>query len=180
MPTEEPTTEPTATPRPVLTFSADASADPSLIADTVVYRDDSRTAVKEYTRDEKEIIDMPAGDDYTTRKIGVLTYRGTAFRQNAAVGTVEDATQLTQVWAVETGSLKGKSRTYYGFSWANQPVIEQWARRVRQDMPLLDGKNDKTALKEVIAASLDGKIYFLDLEDGSKTREPIELGYPMR
>ena len=180
VPTEEPTPEPTATPRPVLTFSADASADPSLIADTVVYQDDSRTAVKEYTRDEKEIIDMPAGDDYTTRKIGVLTYRGTAFRQNAAVGTVEDATQLTQVWAVETGSLKGKSRTYYGFSWANQPVIEQWARRVRQDMPLLDGKNDKTALKEVIAASLDGKIYFLDLEDGSKTREPIELGYPMR
>ena len=94
--------------------------------------------------------------------------------------TLADATQLTQVWAVETGSLKGKSRTYYGFSWANQPVIEQWARRVRQDMPLLDGKNDKTALKEVIAASLDGKIYFLDLEDGSKTREPIELGYPMR
>ena len=91
----------------MLTFSADASADPSLIADTVVYQDDSRTAVKEYTRDEKEIIDMPAGDDYTTRKIGVLTYRGTAFRQNAAVGTVEDATQLTQVWAVETGSLKG-------------------------------------------------------------------------
>ena len=180
VPTEEPTPEPTATPRPVLTFSADASADPSLIADTVVYQDDSRTAVKEYTRDEKEIIDMPAGDDYTTRKIGVLTYRGTAFRQNAAVGTVEDATQLTQVWAVETGSLKGKSRTYYGFSWANQPVIEQWARRVRHDMPLLDGKNDKTALKEVIAASLDGKIYFLDLEDGSKTREPIELGYPMR
>ena len=81
---------------------------------------------------------------------------------------------------IRSGSLKGKSRTYYGFSWANQPVIEQWARRVRQDMPLLDGKNDKTALKEVIAASLDGKIYFLDLEDGSKTREPIELGYPMR
>lgn len=179
-PTEEPTAEPTATPRPVLNFSADESADPSLIADTVVYQDDSRTAVKDYTRTGSEIIDMPADDDYTTRKFGVLTYRGTAFRQNAAVGTVEDATQLTQVWAVETGSLKGKSRTYYGFSWANQPVIEQWASRVRKDMPLLDGKTDKVALKEVIAASLDGKIYFLDLEDGSKTREPIDLGYPMR
>lgn len=179
-PTEAPTEEPTATPRPALNFSAADSADPSLIADTVVYQDDSRTAVKDYTRPEAEVMDMPAGDEYTTRKIGILTYRGNAFRQNAAVGTVEDATRLTQVWAVETGSLKGKSRTYYGFSWANQPVIEQWARRVRQDMDLLAGKNDKTALKEVIAASLDGNIYFLDLEDGSKTREPIELGYPMR
>lgn len=180
VPTEAPTEAPTATPRPVLNFSADESADPSLIADTVVYQDDSRTAVKEYTRPDAEVLDMPAGDDYTTRKIGVLTYRGNAFRQNAAVGTVEDATRLTQVWSVETGSLKGKSRTYYGFAWANQPVIEQWARRVRQDMNLLAGKNDKTALKEVIAASLDGKIYFLDLEDGSQTREPIDLGYPMR
>lgn len=105
----------------MLTFSADASADPSLIADTVVYQDDSRTAVKEYTRDEKEIIDMPADDDYTTRKIGVLTYRGTAFRQNAAVGTVEDATQLTAGVGGQNRRLKGKSRTYYGFSWANQP-----------------------------------------------------------
>lgn len=180
VPTEAPTEAPTATPTPMLVFEADASADPALIANTVVYQGTSRTAVENYERPEDEVISMPAGDDYTTRKIGVLTYRGNAFRQNAAVGTVDDASQLSVLWTVETGSLKGKSKTYYGFSWGNQPVIEQWARTVRQDMTLLDGKSDKTALKEVIAASLDGKIYFLDLDDGSQTREPINLGYPIR
>ncbi len=177
--TEKPTEAPTATPTPVLVFEADESADPSLIANTVVYEGDSRTATENYQRSGKQI-NMPAGNDYMPRTFGVLTYRGNAFRQNAAVGTVENAEQLSLVWTVEGGSIKGKSRTYYGFGWANQPLIVQWSSTVRRDMTLLEGKNDKTAMKEVIAAGLDGKIYFLDLEDGSKTREVINLGYPIR
>lgn len=175
----EPTEAPTATPRPVLEFAADESADPSLIANTVVYEGDSRTATKEYVRSGKQI-NMPASDEYMTKAFGVLTYRGNAFRQNAAVGTVEDASQLSLVWTVEGGSIKAKSRTYYGFGWTNQPLIVQWPGNVRKDMTLSDGKAEKTALKEVIAAGLDGKIYFLDLEDGSQTREIINLGYPIR
>lgn len=178
-PVEEPTEAPTATPRPVLEFVADASADPSLIANTVVYEGDSRTATAEYERTGKQI-NMPASDEYMTKAFGVLTYRGNAFRQNAAVGTVEDASQLSLVWTVEGGSIKAKSRTYYGFGWTNQPLIVQWPGNVRKDMDLTDGKAEKTALKEVIAAGLDGKIYFLDLEDGSQTREVINLGYPIR
>ena len=38
---------------------------------------------------------MPAGDDYTVKKIGVLTFRGNAFRQNAAVGEIVSANGLT-------------------------------------------------------------------------------------
>ena len=37
-----------------------------------------------------------------------------------------------------------------------------------------------SALKEVIVAGLDGRIYFLDLEDGQPTRDPINVGYPMK
>ena len=35
-------------------------------------------------------------------------------------------------------------------------------------------------MKEVIVAGMDGQIYFLDLLDGSATREAIDFGYPMR
>lgn len=44
----------------------------------------------------------------------------------------------------------------------------------------MDSKRDTPALKEVIVAGLDGKIYFLDLADGQPTRDAIDVGYPMK
>jgi hypothetical protein len=45
-------------------------------------------------------------------------------------------------------------------------------------MNINQDKKKKPDLKEVIYATLDGNIYFLDLEDGKPTRTPIRTGVP--
>ena len=179
-PGEEETPEPTATPTavPPLVAEADVSADPSLITTTTIY--DGSKKVKQYTRAAKAVIHMPAGDEYTARKIGVLTFRGTAFRQNAAVGEVTNPTVLEQLWQVEAGSAKGAGVTYYGYEWTGQPAIVKWSTQVREGANIDEEKRVKSALREVIIAGVDGVIRFLDLEDGVVTRSAINLGYPMK
>lgn len=181
-PTAEPTPEPTATPEPtpeatpLLEALADDSADPALISTTVIYKDDRK--VTGYER--KEPINMPAADDYMLQPYGVMTFRGNAFRQNAATGTVENPTSLSLEWTVEAGSVAGSSRNYYGIGWTGQPVIVRWPSDIRKSMDLEQIRKDQKNLKEVIIAGMDGKIYFLDLLDGSATRDAIDFGYPMR
>ena len=172
------TPEPTQTPAPLLTAQADPSADPSLIQTTIVY--DGSKKVKQYTRAAKSMIHMPAGDDYTPQKIGVLTFRGNAFRQNASVGIVGKAAELQEVWHVEAGSAKGAGQVYYGYEWTGQPAIMKWSTQVREASNIDEEKRSKTALREVIIAGVDGVIRFLDIDDGVVTRSAINLGYPMK
>ena len=181
-PTEEPTPEPTATPEPTpvatpkLEAAAVDSADPALLSSREIYKDGKK--VSEYERSEP--INMPAGDDYLFHPFGVTTFRGNAFRQNAAVDTVENPTALTLEWTVEAGSVAGSSRTYYGIGWTGQPVIAKWPSDIRKGMNLYEERKEQKNLKEVIVAGMDGQIYFLDLLDGTATRDAIDFGYPMR
>ncbi len=182
-PTEAPTEEPTPTPEPTaepkLTAEAADSADPSLISSSKVYS--GSKVVKDYSRPTKDLIHMPVGGEYTRKeRMGILTFRKDAFRQNAAVGTVSNPTELSKVWSVEVSSARGVSTTYYGIGWTGQPAIVQWTKEVREKSQLEEGKAEKTKLKEVIIAGLDGNVYFLDLDDGTRTRNSIRLGYPMK
>ncbi len=178
-PTPEPTATPEPTPTPALTAEADEKAAPGLIATTVVYNGSKK--VKEYNRAAKEVIRMPVGWNYSRRtSYGVLTFRGNAFRTNGAVGTVEAADSLQQIWEVKTGSARGSSQTYYGTEWTGQPAIVKWTREVREGSNIDEEKRTTENLTEVIAAGADGNIRFLDLQDGSMTRNSIKLGYPMR
>ena len=177
--TPVPTPEPTATPVPKLTAEADEKADPGLISTTVVYNGTKK--VKDYSRAAKEVIHMPAGWDYVKKvQMGVLTFRGNAFRTNGAVGTVEAADSLEQIWEAKTGSARGSTTTYYGTEWTGQPAIVQWSRQVRELSNIDEAKKEKKSLREVVVAGVDGNIRFLDLDDGTLTRNSIKLGYPMR
>ena len=175
-PTATPLPEPTATPK--LTAKAGDMADPSLVSTQIIYNGTKRAS--EYTRASKEQITMPVGGEYTRQQMGVLTFRNDAFRQNAACGTVKNAASLEVAWTAEAGSIKGASQTYYGIGWVGQPAIVKWSKEVRELSDIYDGKKEKTGLKEVIVAGLDGTIYFLDLSDGTNTRNIIRLGYPMK
>ena len=182
-PTEPPTPEPTAEPEPteaaaLMTVQAHESADPALIAESVVYNGTSK--VENYNRAVEDVIRMPAGENYTTRPYGVMTFRGDAFRRNAAVGNVGDISTMTLKWTAEAGSVKGSSSTYYGIGWTGQPAIIKWSKEVRAATNMVEDKKNTAALKEVIVAGLDGYIYFLDLADGQPTRQAINLGYPMK
>ena len=174
VPSDEP-----ASGKLVITYTENSS--PKLIAESVIY--DGGKKLNSYQREGEDAINMPAGDEYTPRAYGVLTFRNDAFRQNAASGTVGDVelTTLSTKWRTPAGSVRGSgSTTYYGIGWAGQPAIVKWTKEVREISNINAEKCDTSALKEVIIAGEDGRIYFLDLEDGQETREAINLGYPMR
>lgn len=181
-PTPEPTDTPEPTPEPTPTPPLEAEADPSvgnsLITSTTVYNGSKK--VKNYVRPAKTLIHMPAGDDYTVKKIGVLTFRGNAFRQNAAVGEITSANELSLIWTAAASSLRGASQYFYGYEWTGQPAIVKWSTQVRQGSNIDEDKKNKNALREVIIAGVDGVIRFLDLEDGTVTRNAISMGYPMK
>ncbi len=176
--TPTPTAEPTPEPTPKLEAVAGAGASPELIATQRIYRDDRR--VDSYERPADDVINMPAGDEYLTVDFGVTTFRGNAFRMNAASGHVNNPTSMTIAWTVEGGSLRIASGMRYGFGVYSQPAIVKWTVNIRQVLALHEQFRTKRALKEVIISGQDGKIYFLDLETGEATREPISIGYALR
>ena len=47
-------------------------------------------------------------------------------------------------------------------------------------MNIREEKKAKTDLVEVIYATMDGQIYFYDLDDGQPTRPPIKIGAPIK
>ena len=168
--TEETTTEP-ATEDPGFQPQAAASAAPSnwqikweIFTDT--------TAVSSYNRTEPISFGDPA--DYFALP-GISTFRGNHYRNSASYGiaTVEQE-KLNIAWTVETKALAGGRWT--GSGWTGQPLIVQWDDATRSNMNLYADKKAKSGLVEVIYATLDGHIYFLDLADGSYTRDPIDVG----
>ncbi len=111
---------------------------------------------------------------------GVLTFRGNNFRSAAAYGTAALAEKtLAQVWERPVGSLASSqwSFSWSGTGWTGQPVIVQWPEDIRKKMTRMYAeKRAKVGLKEVISATMDGNIYFYDLDDGTATRDPIGIG----
>ncbi len=179
-PTPEPSPVPTEKPvAPELHTEASAEADPGIIKNTTVYS--GGKTVTDYRRSDETRVNMPAVGEYTRIPVGILTYRTDSFRQNAAVGTVSGEGTLKLEWMAEAGRLLGaKSVMYDGIGWTGQPAIVKWTKEVRENSNLYDSKKEKSGLKEVIIAGLDGQIHFLDLADGTSTRDSINLGYPMR
>lgn len=106
---------------------------------------------------------------------GIATFRGNNYRNSPTYGTanIESAT-LKKAWSVETGLLAGGR--WGGCGWTGQPLMAKWDKDVRATMNMYPSKQVKEDLVEVIYATLDGKIYFLDLDDGSATRDPIDMG----
>ena len=106
---------------------------------------------------------------------GVGAFRGNNYRNSATYGTA-DVTQQTisKVWSygTDSASITGWS----GCGWTGQPLIVQWDAETRNMMNLYQDKKAKEDLVEVIYATLDGHIYFMDLEDGQATRDPIYVG----
>jgi outer membrane protein assembly factor BamB len=123
-----------------------------------------------------EPIEFGRGSDYTDLE-GIITFRGNNYREGASYGTAEVAVGgLEIIWEVETGSVprsSGSSR-WTGSGWTGQPLIVKWPEDIKQMMNIFPEKKADPDLVEVIYPCLDGKIYFLDLKDGSATRAVIE------
>ncbi len=177
-PTPSPTPVPTPTPSPTpVPYRAERAAaveetlPETLITGSYVLADGEKT---EWTGSEK--VSMGDPEKYTDQG-GVLTFRGGPLRQNAAYGTVEvqDET-LSVVRGVRTTKLDNQ---YTGFGYGSQPLIVKWYKNIREMMNINPESRDTKAMKEVIAPSADGKIYFYDLDTQAPSRPPIDIGLPM-
>ena len=132
------------------------------------------SGVLQHSYQRKEPIFFGEPDQYFPLP-GVSTFRGNNYRNSASYGTATVTKKdLTTIWTHDTGVIEGG--TWSGNGWTGQPLIVSWDAQTRQIMNLHPEKKNKENLTEVIYASLDGMIYFLDLEDGSETRTAINVG----
>ncbi|HIQ81583.1 MAG TPA: PQQ-binding-like beta-propeller repeat protein [Candidatus Pullichristensenella stercorigallinarum] len=107
---------------------------------------------------------------------GVTTFRGNNYRDSAAYGNIpNDPKLLETVWSVAIGQIDD----WGGVGWTGQCAIVHWPEETVRIMNIREEKQGGD-LTEVIYATLDGRIYFLDLEDGQATRAPINVGAPIK
>ncbi len=111
---------------------------------------------------------------------GVLAFRGNNYRNSASYGTrtITDK-KLEIVWTHDTGAISTKESYWPGTGWTGQPLLVNWSEDVRNMMNIKPEFKDKN-LVEVIYPTLDGNIYFLDIETGKETRDKIKVGFPMK
>lgn len=126
-------------------------------------------------------ITFGGGDTYTTAK-GIITFRGNNYRDTASYGTADlTEKQFGSSWTVTTGSLQAPDgQVWTGSGWTGQPLVVEWDAQTRRNMNLYDWAKEKDGLTEVIYACMDGYIYFLELDSGQRTRDPINVGYTFK
>ena len=141
--------------------------------ETSVY-DGNGDPIEDYRREEP--IHFSSSENYTALE-GITTFRGNNYRDNAAWGTIGgEPTKFSLKWVYDIGALD----EWTGVGWTGQCSIVRWPAETVQIMNIFPDKKAKEGLTEVIYATLDGRIYFLDLDDGTPTREPINIGAPIK
>ncbi|MFK2825313.1 PQQ-binding-like beta-propeller repeat protein [Bacillus sp. B190/17] len=113
-----------------------------------------------------------------TEMEGVLTFRGGHWRNSPSYGGVKtNPISLEPMWSFTT---RLSPRWGGGAGWTGQPAIVKWDDDVQEMMNIKDEFKNKEDFTEVIYASLDGNIYFFDLESGQPSREPIPIHNPIK
>lgn len=180
-PTVEPTTEPPTEPPTEPSFPASAQhtgkSDPDNwgVDWQIIYNDSTADA---YQREET-ISFGPNGSYFDFP--GIATFRGNNYRNGATYGTANVTQEKLQIiWEREITALpkSPSAGTGYwtGVGWTGQPLVVQWDDEMKQIMNLYPSKKAKPNLVEVIYATLDGHIYFYDLDTGEYTRDPLFMG----
>lgn len=111
---------------------------------------------------------------------GIFTFRGNYRRTLSSYGTATITEEKFDpaYWSYDTGKvLKSGGTSYWtGNGWTGQPLIISWPEETKQIMNLYPEKKAKENFVEVIYSGMDGYIHFLDLEDGSESRDAIHIG----
>ena len=177
-PTPSPTPTPTPTPEPT-PYAIEATRPEAFGYRTALEINGER--VSKYEREPR--IRFGSDADYSAIP-GVVTLRGGNWRQNPAYGTVPELTgNLEVTWSVVTKSLtKGVSGSgaWTGNGWTGQCLMVSWPERTRRVMNLYDEYKERDGWVEVIYASMDGNVYFLDAETGEPTRKVLKIGMPFK
>ncbi len=173
-PTPEPTPEPTPTSLPVPTPGPGAySAQPAREAQSAnlgVQTTAVRNGEQVQAYQPQDSVFLGLAGEYAAIE-GVTTFRANNYRDGAAYGTIPEAPEMAVAW---TADVSGDGQG--GVGWTGQCAIVRWPQETLQNMNIREDKKAKSGLTEVICGTLDGSIYFLDLEDGQPTRDPISAG----
>lgn len=162
-------TEPPTEPEP--TFEPAASADTDGSKWNIKWEINAGSSVVDSFQ-RQESIDFGDASEYYALP-GVPSFRGNNYRNGSTYGTAQIANEtLTNIWTRNVGGFN----SWYGVGWTGQPLVVQWDEETKQHLGMYEEKKTKEGLVEVIATTLDGNIYFYDLEDGSYTRDPMWLG----
>jgi hypothetical protein len=182
LPTEEeptPTEVPTPTPAPSLSAdlvpAAVEDTQPSKFGfETHIYVDGTETPT--YARQGS--VNFPTGAEYTALE-GVTTYRGNNYRDASSWGTADIANGKLTLLDIDKQT--SKIGRWGGSGCTGQPLVVTWPASTRAKMTALyDEFRNVDGFTEVIIASLDGNIYFMELSTGKKTRDPIKIGAPTK
>ena len=172
-PPTDPPTEPPTEPQPTLSMQQSDPQNFSVNWEIIQNGDITGT----YSRDSAIFFADATRKNYFALP-GIATFRGDNYRTGAVYGTANIVNEtLTAVWEKEISSLSRPSGgAWTGSGWTGQPLVVQWDEDTKAIMNLYPEKKAKTDLVEVIYATLDGHIYFYDLDDGSYTRDPMDVG----
>lgn len=108
---------------------------------------------------------------------GVSCFRGNNMRDGASYGLVSVKEEKLKIkWKKNIGAIG----SWTGVGWNGQPAIVKWKNDIINNMNINDSKKNKKYLTEVIYGTMDGNVYFLDLEDGMDTREKLKIGAPIK
>lgn len=108
---------------------------------------------------------------------GITTFRGNNLRNSPSFGISKiSKEQLSYKWTYKTSY----SSWGGGAGWTGQPVIVKWNSEEIKYMNIKEEFKNLNLLVEVIYGSIDGKIYFTELNTGKQTREPINVGNPIK
>lgn len=182
-PDEPSTPDPTASPEiPALPDfnpqAVDSTRPELLISETALQLDGQ--SIDSYSFSDP--IDFALPQDYTN-VAGIVTFRGNNFRDGGAYGTADiiNKSFADDYWTLETASLQAPDgEVWTGSGWVGQPLMMTWPKEVRQHMNMYDWAKNAETLTEVIYATMDGNVYFFDLESGQKTRDKLFLGYTFK
>ena len=135
---------------------------------------EDKNIIADFKRDDKII--MNTSKDYSNVK-GITCFRGNHHRDSASYGHADIKENKLEIqWQIPIGGID----SWTGVGWNGQPAIVEWSEELRKTMNILEEKKCKNDLREVIYATLDGNVYFLDLLDGSPTRENIHIPGPVK
>ncbi len=176
-PTEQPTTAPVSTPEPFAPLNLELAPIEGISPDAMGFS----TSIMYDGQDVaswSSPVDMsfPTGAGYSAAK-GVLTFAGNNYRNGFSYGnpTVTNE-QFTKLWSSPVGGLYMNGYSGSGTGWTGQPIIIQWEQEVRAILGVYDKFKYDEGFVEVIYPTMDGKIYFFDLESGEPSRQPIDIG----
>lgn len=135
--------------------------------------------VEEYIATEEITFDVP--ENYTDFD-GLITFRGDNFRTGSAVGTANLTTKtFGSYWTSPVSSMVAPDgNVWSGCGWTGQPLIANWPKETRQVMNMHDWAKEADELLEVIYATMDGNIYFMDLNTGKHTRDTLKMGFTFK